>query len=145
MTPFGSAMREARLRANLRQADLADLLGYEQTYVSALELGTKGPPPPEFVDRMATALSLSDEVRDQLLDALDNSQRNVTLGVDASEALFEVFNEFRRQLTMLHPEQIRLIGAVLELRSALGQERSTGTPRLKTTRGNAPRRAGEAS
>jgi len=145
MSPFGSALREARLRANLRQTDLAEALGYEQTYISALELGAKGPPPPEFVDRMANALDLRDEVRDELLDALDNSQRSMTLSPDASEMLFEVFNEFRRQLARLHPEQIRLISAVLELRPSLGLERSAGTPRLKSTRGRAPDSGGEGS
>ncbi|WP_408733133.1 helix-turn-helix domain-containing protein [Burkholderia cenocepacia] len=36
--------------------DLAEAMGFEQSYVSALELGIKGPPSRDFVDRLARYL-----------------------------------------------------------------------------------------
>ena len=37
MSPFSRLLAETRRRNGLRQIDLAELLGYEQTYLSALE------------------------------------------------------------------------------------------------------------
>ncbi|WP_310317448.1 helix-turn-helix domain-containing protein [Paraburkholderia terricola] len=50
-TPFAVFLRGLRLRSALSQTDLAKKLGYEQAYVSALELGTK-PPSTEFLERL---------------------------------------------------------------------------------------------
>lgn len=50
MSPFSHFLHELRLRHQIRQAELAELLGYEQSYISALEIGAKGPPTEEFVE-----------------------------------------------------------------------------------------------
>ena len=145
MSPFGLLLRNMRLEAGLTQAELARDTGYEQTHFSALELGNKGPPRSEFVEVLVRRLELNEEDRNELLDALDNSQRHMTLRTDASEELFVVFNEFRRQLEVLHPEQIRLIGSVLALRRALNNQKSTGTPRLIRSRSGASAEGKEKS
>ena len=49
------------MRHGIRQTELAELIGYEQTYISALEVGKKGPSTPEFVERLISALMLSAE------------------------------------------------------------------------------------
>ena len=54
MSPFSQLLAETRRRHGLRQIDLAELLGYEQTYLSALEVGAKGPPT-AVMDRMLEA------------------------------------------------------------------------------------------
>lgn len=41
MSPFSQFLHDLRMRRRLRQADLADLLGYEQSYISALEVGLR--------------------------------------------------------------------------------------------------------
>ena len=53
MSPFSRYLVDLRRRLGVRQGELADLLGYDQSYLSALEIGQKGPPTPEFVDRLA--------------------------------------------------------------------------------------------
>ena len=40
---FGAALREARVRAGLNQAELADKLGVDQSYVSRIENGVLSP------------------------------------------------------------------------------------------------------
>lgn len=48
------------MRHGMRQGDLAEAMGYEQTYISALEIGSKGPPTDEFIERAIKALQLGD-------------------------------------------------------------------------------------
>jgi len=59
MSPFSHMLYELRMRFEIRQADLAELVGYEQSYISALEVGSKGPPTPEFIDKLVSVLELS--------------------------------------------------------------------------------------
>jgi predicted transcriptional regulator len=49
------------MRHGVRQVELAERIGYEQSNISALKAGAKGPPMPEFVDRQRSALDLTDE------------------------------------------------------------------------------------
>jgi transcriptional regulator with XRE-family HTH domain len=59
MSPFSHFLHDLRMRLEIRQAELAELVGYEQSYISALEVGLKGPPTQEFIARLIHALSLS--------------------------------------------------------------------------------------
>lgn len=63
------------MRHNVRQVELAELLGYEQSYISALEVGLKGPPTQEFVERLKAALPVSSVEQQELLTAAEVSQR----------------------------------------------------------------------
>lgn len=58
MSPFAHLLHNLQMRHNIRQSELAERLGYEQSYISALEIGLKGPPGPDFVDRLIAALEL---------------------------------------------------------------------------------------
>jgi transcriptional regulator with XRE-family HTH domain len=46
------------MRHGIRQAELAEALGYEQSYISALEVGLKGPPTEVFVERLIQVLQI---------------------------------------------------------------------------------------
>jgi transcriptional regulator with XRE-family HTH domain len=119
MTPFGSLLSEIRINHNLRQSDLAVQLGYEQTYLSALELGVKGPPPMAFVHRLAATLNLGpDEVR-LLEGALEDSNRHLVIPVEATKLVYEAVNELRRCIGSLHPAQAEMILAILKLPQTL--------------------------
>lgn len=65
---------DLRRRYRISQKKLANLMGYEQAYVSSVELGKKGPPNDEFVTRLIQALHL---------DA--NEQAEVTPGIQTVE------------------------------------------------------------
>jgi transcriptional regulator with XRE-family HTH domain len=102
----------------MRQADFAAKLGYEQSYISAIELG-KGPPSREFIDRITARLQLSDTWEARLRAALDESQRKIILPVGASEDMYKLFNELRRQVDTLRPVQLELIQIALRLPDTL--------------------------
>lgn len=145
MSPFGLMLRDLRLRHGLRQADLAHSMGYEQTYWSALELGTKGPPPRTFVEKLANTLGLDDETADTLMQALDDSCRHMTLPVGSPTELFHVFSEFRRQAETLHPVQLALIKDALSLRHELKDRHCNfdESPRIRRRHLPSGRKAGD--
>jgi predicted transcriptional regulator len=73
LSPFSILLHEFRMRSNLRQSDLAEKLGYEQSYLSSLEVGRKGRPTREFVVKLVETLSLSDHDAEALLQAWEDS------------------------------------------------------------------------
>lgn len=65
MSPFTRQLSELRMRHGIRQNELAELIGYDQTYISALEVGLKEPPTPEFVDKLVTTLPMTPAEADE--------------------------------------------------------------------------------
>ncbi|MDE1712018.1 helix-turn-helix transcriptional regulator (plasmid) [Chromobacterium amazonense] len=59
MSPFSKYLHQLRISYGVRQVKLAEWLGYEQSYISALEIGTKEPPTAEFVQRLRELIDLS--------------------------------------------------------------------------------------
>ncbi len=57
--PFSELLYQLRCHYDVWQTELAERLGYEQSYISALEIGLKGPPMEEFVQRMEAAVPLT--------------------------------------------------------------------------------------
>jgi transcriptional regulator with XRE-family HTH domain len=102
MSPFSHLLQKLRLQHQVRQADLAALLGYEQSYISALEIGTKGPPPDEFIERLIAALELSIGNQQQLREAVAASQRNFSIEPDAPEDLFLLLRDLREKVKALN-------------------------------------------
>jgi transcriptional regulator with XRE-family HTH domain len=133
MSPFSQLLHDLRVRHGLRQADLAERIGYEQSYISALEVGLKGPPTDAFVERMATAMSLSDTEQDELRAAAQASQRKLVIDPDAPPDIFWLLNDLRGEVQSLSPAQVRMIREVIALRSAL-HERREPVHRLKRKR-----------
>lgn len=122
MSPFSSVLHELRDAHGLRQAELADMLGYEQSYISALEIGAKGPPPSEFVTRAIAELHLDEAWQARLWESLEFSQRKIVLPTEAPEAVFRLCNELRHQLAKLHPAQIELMRIALRLPQSMATE-----------------------
>ena len=94
---------------------MAEKLGYEQSYLSAIEVGTKGPPTDEFLERLIQRLELNGEWQRRLRDSLAASQRRIMLPAQASEDVYRLCHELRQQLSQLHPAQIELIRFALRL------------------------------
>lgn len=116
MSPFSRYLVELRRRYRLRQGDLAARVGYDQSYLSALEIGQKGPPTPEFVERLSSALSLTDAEMHELEDAVEASERKLTISNDAEEEVFLLLKDLREQLPILSPIQVRMMRDLLRLR-----------------------------
>jgi transcriptional regulator with XRE-family HTH domain len=116
MSPFSLCLITLRTRPGLRQGELASLVGYEQSYISALEVGLKGPPTIELVERLCEALSLSSDEKQALYQALGASQRKFTVDVDAREDVYWMFRDLREYLPELPEAQVRMIRDLVRLR-----------------------------
>lgn len=114
---------DLRLQSGLRQQELAERIGYEQAYVSAVELGKKSPSE-EFLRRLVKSLALSEQDQDVLWQAVKESQRKYVLPVEVSTDTYRLCFELWSQIDRLRPAQIRLIREVLRIYDqGLGQER----------------------
>ena len=115
MSPFSHLLYELRMRHGVRQVELAERVGYDQTYISALEVGLKGPPTQEFVGRLARAMSLSTAEIQAVEAAVEASQRKYIIDVDAPRDVYSLASNFHTKLPTLTPTQVRLIQGVLDL------------------------------
>ena len=115
MSPFARQLHDLRMRHGVRQNELAELIGYDQTYVSALEVGLKGPPTPEFVDKVVKVLPLTAAEEHELRLAAQASDRKLVLEPDAHPDVYWMLDALRQRLAGLHPAQARLIRELLNL------------------------------
>lgn len=115
VSPFSNYLREVRKRYRMRQEELAQRLGYRQSYLSALEVGTKGPPNEEFLARFVTSLDLSGSDQGALERAVQNSQRKYVIPNTAPMELFLMMRELWEALETLPPAHIQVIRGVIAL------------------------------
>lgn len=115
MSPFARQLSELRMRHGIRQNELAELIGYDQTYISALEVGLKGPPTLEFVDKLVTTLPMTPAEADEIRVAAKASDRKLVLHPDAHPDVYWMLDALRQRLDRLHPAQARMIRELLNL------------------------------
>lgn len=119
MNPFSTYFHDLRRRYRVSQKELANLVGYEQGYISGLEIGRKGPPNEEFITKLIMGLNLDAIEQKALRQAVQESQRKYTLPGDASVEVFRMIHELWHEMENLHPAQVRMIRDVLLLRNEL--------------------------
>jgi len=119
MSPFSHFLHDLRLRHQIRQSELAELLGYEQSYISALEVGIKGPPTEEFVNKLVVALALPLSEQETLWEIIAASDRKLAIPADSPQPLYWMLKGLRDQLENLHPLQVKLIQDALAMRGSL--------------------------
>lgn len=134
MSPFSHFLHKLRLRYGIRQAELAQLLGCEQSHISSLEVGGKGPPTSELVQKLIAKLSLSPVEQQELHSVVAASQRKLVLEPDSSEEVFWLLNELREQISALHPAQIKLIREALHLKHSLAEWQPEPVHRIRRRR-----------
>lgn len=123
MSPFSRVLKQFRLARNLKQKDMADLLGYEPSYLSALERSVKGPPRQDFIRRLTLKLGLDDREQRELEKALKASNRQLTLPAAASDDEYDIWSMLGLQIGRLGPKQVTLIRLALEFpKSSTGSE-----------------------
>jgi len=115
MSPFALYLRELRLNRGYKQKELAHLLGYEPSYISALERSKKGPPKRDFVDRLIRGLQLSNDEQIALAQDLKQSRRQILIPLDASEREYALLHHLESQLGQLNSTQIQLIELALQI------------------------------
>jgi transcriptional regulator with XRE-family HTH domain len=109
------------MRYGVRQTELAEMMGYEQTYISALEVDKKGPPNQEFINRLIKALNLTPEEREQLLVAADASQRKFKIDSEVHQDVYWMIRDLRNRLPEITTVQVQLIRQILGLNESLIQ------------------------
>lgn len=126
MSPFAIYLKTLRLARGLKQKDLALRLGYEPSYLSAVERGEKGVPKEDFVNRLVRGLNLDREEQEMLYRALRTSRRTISIPSNASEQEYILFHRLEPLLGQLHPLQLDLIELALQLPSAFTVPRQPG-------------------
>ena len=134
MSPFSHFLHELRLQHQIRQSELAELLGYEQSYISALEVGIKGPPTDEFVRKLIITMALAPSAQLELREAIAASDRKLALPVDSPQSVYWMFKRLRDQIDNLHPLQVKMIQDALAMRSSLVEPSPEPVRRLKRRR-----------
>lgn len=115
MSPFSRYLKELRISRGLRQKELAFKLGYEPSYISALERSEKGPPRQDFIERLIRGLDLDGDEQAALVAALKASKRQISLPTRASEREYALLHQLEPQLGKLNLLQIQLIELALQL------------------------------
>ncbi|MFZ4288015.1 helix-turn-helix transcriptional regulator [Variovorax sp. HJSM1_2] len=127
-TPVSIFLRDLRLQLGLTQVELANLIGYEQAYVSSIELGTRGPSK-EFLQKLTHAAELGIEEQRRLEQALHSSNRRFALSPEASTKTYLFCNDLWDRLETLHPALLDALHALLIIQDQVAVE-----PRIQRTR-----------
>ncbi len=106
------------MQREIRQSELASLIGCKQAYISALEVGAKLPTS-AFVEKLITALDLPLKEGEEVRRIAAASQRKFVLDNACPQDVYWLFNELYEQARCLHPAQITLIREVLRLKPQL--------------------------
>ena len=115
MNPFSTYLLDLRRRHRVSQKELAKKIGYEQGFISGLEIGKKNPPNEEFINKLIEALNLDETEQAALRRAVEESQRKYMLPGNASAEVFKMVKKLWHEIDNLHPSQIRIINEVLQL------------------------------
>lgn len=134
MSPFAHFLHELRLKHGIRQTELAELLGYEQSYISALEVGIKGPPTDEFLGKLARSFDMTSAERQELTQIAEASQRKLALDTDSPQGLYWMLYELRQHVDKLHPAQVQMIRDILKLKGSLMHSEPEPLRRIKRRR-----------
>lgn len=134
MSPFSHFLHELRLQHQIRQSELAELLGYEQSYISVLEVGIKGPPTEEFVQKLITILALPLSAQLELKEAVASSSRKLSIPADSPQSHYLMLKALRDQFDNLHPLQVKMIQDALAMRGSLVDPQPEPVLRIKRRR-----------
>lgn len=115
MSPFSVVLRNLREARGIRQKDAADLLGYEQSYLSAIETDGKAPPKKDFLEKVIQKYQLNESEQAELKAAFESSKRVIALPKHPSLDAYYIFNKLEKDFTTLTPQQIQIIKSTLDL------------------------------
>lgn len=121
MIPFAPYLRGLRQRHGMLQDEFAELLGYEQSYISALEIGMRGPPPDEFFKKLVSALKLDESEQEELSKVRRQSQRRFALPHNAPADVFIMCSDLWENLNRIHPAQVRMIQEIIRMPMAMAE------------------------
>ena len=116
MSPFAFQLRKIRTEKRLQQKAMAEIIGCEPSYLSALETDCKVPPQKNKLIQFFKKLNLSCEEETELLSAAEKSKRVIRLPLKGKSKLFEVCSALEIQLPNISDMQLELIELALRIR-----------------------------
>ena len=119
MSPFAHYLHDLRMARKIRQMDLAEMMGYDQSYVSALEVGLKSPPTKEFVEKLIHVLDMTPAQAKEARDEAAASQRKWVLDSNLPRDAYRMVQALHERVGRLHPQQINMICSILEMSDAM--------------------------
>lgn len=122
MTPFGESLEKLRRERNLKQVDLARLVGIEPSYISLMERGYKGPPSSDVLKRISVTLKLKAHETQKLLRDAAISESNFKIPPGTSRSEFELLYRLKARLGSLNEKQVLIMNTVLDMDSHRGDE-----------------------
>lgn len=113
MTPLGQFLEKVLRDRDLQQKQLADLVHVNPSYISTLISGKKGPPSIRFIESLELALKMSKEEVVSLRRAVQQSNRDIKIPVDASCDEYIFVNDLQEKLGSLSRERISAMRSAL--------------------------------
>lgn len=117
MSPFAYQLRKIRTEKKLQQKDMAEIIGCEQSYLSALETDAKVPPQKENLQKLLFKLNLSALEESTLVEAADKSRRSIKLPLRAEAKVFEICHQLEDQLPTISTIQLQMIELALKFKT----------------------------
>lgn len=115
MTPFGAFIAEKRVQRGMTQVQLSQAIDVSSAYVSRVESGLKRPTNSSFLDRVATALRLSDVERRVFLRLAQESRRTVQIPDNTPLRGYRLVSKLASRLPNLTDRQLMLLESVIQL------------------------------
>ncbi len=115
MNPAAKLIKRFRLDRALSQKEAALLLGYEQSFLSAIEGSCKDVPKKYFVNQVIQKYQLSADEQRQLYDAISRSNRKLIIPPKSPESIYDLIYRMNEQIDHLSDRQIKLIDIALEI------------------------------
>lgn len=115
---FSTTLKEIRLRRQLKQRDFAVGLGYEPSYISALENDLKPPPQDEKLDALLRKMDLSPTEETLLREAAKRSLRStlrIKVPKTADRFTLEMYEMLQAKLPYISQVQVQMIKFALSV------------------------------
>lgn len=115
---FSITLKEIRLRRKLKQRAFALRLGYEPSYISALENDLKPPPQDEKLDTLLSKMELSPAEEVLLRGAARRSLRGtvkIKVPKSADQFTLEMYEMLQEKLPYISPIQVQIIKFALSV------------------------------
>ena len=114
MTPFGEYLEHLRRSRSLQQKQMADVMGINPCYVSALEKGRRRAPSKQVISRIIERLKLTHDEQIALWHAVEISEPHIRLPSTMSKAEFEFVHKLRSSLGTLSHSQLVIMEEALD-------------------------------
>lgn len=114
MSPYGVVIREIRAERRVSLKQMADAVGFSSSYLSAIELGTKGAPKEELIDKTISYFNLTKNQQTSLRAAAKQSSQTIRIPIGAPPSVFRLMHSMGERASELTAREIRIIECVLD-------------------------------